>query len=89
MNSEKFYKIFSYVFISSITIFFFFLIENFFVNIIEMYKLESSSTVSFITFLVAFLTNFWFQDLFRERIRETCLINFMTYRLNFEISRFK
>ncbi|WP_223230197.1 hypothetical protein, partial [Enterobacter hormaechei] len=34
-------------------------------------------------------TNFWFQDLFKERIREACLINFLTYRLNFEIFKSK
>ncbi|MBF7702273.1 hypothetical protein CUQ99_19110 [Acinetobacter baumannii] len=44
---------------------------------------------TFITFFVAFLTNFWFQDLFKERIREACLINFLTYRLNFEIFKSK
>lgn len=89
MNAEKFYKIFSYVIISSITALFFVLIENFFDSVIAVYKLENSSIRSFITLLIAFLTNFWFQDLFKERIREACLINFMTYRLNFEISRFK
>ncbi|MCY3155864.1 hypothetical protein ECE43_16210 [Acinetobacter baumannii] len=48
-----------------------------------------SSFRTFITFFVAFLTNFWFQDLFKERIREACLINFLTYRLNFEIFKSK
>ncbi|MDP7855377.1 hypothetical protein QWI53_18460, partial [Acinetobacter baumannii] len=85
MLSEKFYKIFSYIVISSITSSFFVLIESFFDSIVEVYKLENSSFRTFITFFVAFLTNFWFQDLFKERIREACLINFLTYRLNFEI----
>ncbi|MDR6797841.1 hypothetical protein [Acinetobacter calcoaceticus] len=89
MNVEKFYKIFSYVVISSITAFFFVLIESFFDSVIAVYELENSSIRSFITLLVAFLTNFWFQDLFKERIREACLVNFLTYKLNFEIFRFK
>lgn len=80
MLSEKFYKIFSYIVISSITSSFFVLIESFFDSIVEVYKLENSSFRTFITFFVAFLTNFWFQDLFKERIREACLINFLTYR---------
>ncbi|KOA01405.1 hypothetical protein [Acinetobacter baumannii] len=58
-------------------------------SIVEVYKLENSSFRTFITFFVAFLTNFWFQDLFKERIREACLINFLTYRLNFEIFKSK
>ncbi|OVN55331.1 hypothetical protein B9S44_18755 [Acinetobacter baumannii] len=65
------------------------LIESFFDSIVEVYKLENSSFRTFITFFVAFLTNFWFQDLFKERIREACLINFLTYRLNFEIFKSK
>ncbi|WP_050437621.1 hypothetical protein [Acinetobacter baumannii] len=67
MLSEKFYKIFSYIVISSITSSFFVLIESFFDSIVEVYKLENSSFRTFITFFVAFLTNFWFQDLFKER----------------------
>lgn len=89
MLSEKFYKIFSYIVISSITSSFFVLIESFFDSIVEVYKLENSSFRTFITFFVAFLTNFWFQDLFKERIREACLINFLTYRLNFDIFKSK
>ncbi|HGW4638579.1 hypothetical protein [Acinetobacter baumannii] len=85
MVSEKNYRIFSYLVISLITLVFFELIEGFFDNLVELYKIDKSVSKSF----VMILTNFWFQDLFKERIREACLINFMTYRLNFEISRFK
>lgn len=85
MNAEKFYTIFSYLIISLITLVFFELIEGFFDNLVELYKIDKSVSKSF----VFVLTNFWFQDLFKERIRKACLINFMTYRLNFEISRFK
>ncbi|WP_111810882.1 hypothetical protein [Acinetobacter baumannii] len=85
MIAEKIYTIFSYLIISLITVVFFELIEGFFDNLAELYKIDKSVSKSF-----AFVfTNFWFQDLFKERIREACLINFMTYRLNFEISRFK
>ncbi|MDC4520323.1 hypothetical protein OHV58_17675 [Acinetobacter baumannii] len=85
MIAEKFYTIFSYLIISLITVVFFELIEGFFDNLAELYKIDKSVSKSF----VFVFTNFWFQDLFKERIREACLINFMTYRLNFEISRFK
>lgn len=83
MLSEKFYKIFSYIVISSITSSFFVLIESFFDSIVEVYKLENSSFRTFITFFVAFLTNFWFQDLFKERIREACLINIFDIQIKF------
>ncbi|MFV7501686.1 hypothetical protein [Acinetobacter pittii] len=85
MIAEKFYTFFSYLIISLITVVFFELIEGFFDNLAELYKIDKSVSKSF----VFIFTNFWFQDLFKERIREACLINFMTYRLNFEISRFK
>ncbi|MDC4749336.1 hypothetical protein [Acinetobacter baumannii] len=85
MVSEKNYRIFSYLVISLITLVFFELIEGFFDNLVELYKIDKSVSKSF----VMILTNFWFQDLFKERIREACLINFLTYKLNFEISRFK
>ncbi|MFW1804234.1 hypothetical protein [Acinetobacter baumannii] len=85
MVSEKNYRIFSYLVISLITLVFFQLIEGFFDNLVELYKIDKSVSKSF----VMILTNFWFQDLFKERIREACLINFLTYKLNFEISRFK
>lgn len=89
MFEKNFYGIFTYVVISLINSIFFLLIEDFFDNILELYKINSGLNKFLIYMLSNFLTNFWFQDLFKERIREACLINFLTYKLNFEISRFK
>jgi hypothetical protein len=89
MFEKNFYGIFAYVVISLINSIFFLLIEDFFDNILELYKVNSGLNKFLIYMLSNFLTNFWFQDLFKERIREACLINFLTYKLNFEISRFK
>lgn len=54
-----------------------------------MFQFENVYLVAFIIVSSIFLTNSIFKQLFKKRIREVCLINFMTYRLNFEISRFK
>ncbi|MDC5251396.1 hypothetical protein NRA59_13915, partial [Acinetobacter baumannii] len=65
------------------------LIDKFFENFLLLYKPDNIFVLYLLVALSVFLTNFYFQDLFKKRMRETCLINFMTYRLNFEIYRFK
>lgn len=84
-----FYKIFFSLFVSLITSAYFNLIDKFFENFLLLYKPDNIFVLYLLVALSGFLTNFYFQDLFKKRMRETCLINFMTYRLNFEIYRFK
>lgn len=85
----NFYGVFFSSFVSSLSWFFFFLIEEFFAEILNVFQLENMYLVAFVMVLSLFLTNSIFKALFKTRIREACLINFMTYRLNFEIYRFK
>ncbi len=85
----NFYSIFFSSFVSSLSWFFFYLIEEFFAEILNVFQLENLYVEAFVMVLSIFLTNPIFKKLFKKRIREACLINFMTYRLNFEISRFK
>jgi hypothetical protein len=89
MFGFNFYSIFFSSFVSALNWFFFYLIEEFFAEILNVFQFENVYLVAFIIVLSFFLTNSVFKKLFKARIRETCLINFMTYRLNFEISRFK
>ncbi|ENW82023.1 hypothetical protein F909_01712 [Acinetobacter sp. ANC 3929] len=89
MIEFNFYGIFSYLFYSLITSTYFSLIDEFFTELLKLLQLESQLIIYFIVALSVFLTNPYFQSLFKKRIREACLINFLTYRLNFEISRFK
>lgn len=85
----NFYGVFFSSFVSSLSWFFFFLIEEFFAELLNVFQLENMYLVAFVMVLSLFLTNSIFKALFKTRIREACLINFMTYRLNFEIYRFK
>ncbi|MGG2097659.1 hypothetical protein ABFY41_08775 [Acinetobacter haemolyticus] len=85
----NFYGVFFSSFVSSLSWFFFFLIEEFFAELLNVFQLENMYLVAFVMVLSLFLTNSIFKALFKIRIREACLINFMTYRLNFEIYRFK
>jgi len=89
MFGFNFYSIFFSSFVSSLNWFFFYLIEEFFAEILNVFQFENVYLVAFIIVLSFFLTNSVFKELFKARIREVSLINFMTYRLNFEISRFK
>ncbi|UGQ31718.1 hypothetical protein [Acinetobacter calcoaceticus] len=89
MFKRNFYRIFFYLFVSLITSTYFNLVDEFFSELLKVLQIENKSAVFLIVALSIFLTNPYFQELFRKRIREACLINFMTYRLNFEISRFK
>ncbi|WP_312056288.1 hypothetical protein [Acinetobacter courvalinii] len=85
----NFYSFFFSSFVSALSWFFFYLIEEFFAEILKVFQLENLYVVAFVMVLSLFLTNPIFKKLFKKRIREACLINFMTYRLNFEISKFK
>jgi len=89
MFKRNFYRIFFYLFVSLITSTYFNLVDEFFSELLKVLQIDNKSIVYLIFALGIFLTNPYFQELFRKRIREACLINFMTYRLNFEISRFK
>ncbi|MFW6764746.1 hypothetical protein [Acinetobacter pittii] len=89
MLKARFYKIFFSFLVSFITIFYFHLIGEFFVEVLRVFQPENKYVVVFIILLSLFLRNRVFKKLFKQRIREACLINFMTYRLNFEIYRFK
>lgn len=89
MFGFNFYSIFFSSIVSSLTWFFFYLVEAFFAEFLNVFQFENMFLVAFVMVLSLFLTNSVFKELFKERIREACLINFMTYRLNFEISRFK
>jgi len=76
-------------FVSVITWGYFYLINEFFTEVLNVFQPESKLVVAFIMLLALFLTNSSFRRLFKKRIREAFLINFMTYRLNFELSRFQ
>ncbi len=89
MILSNFYSIFFSSFVSLITWVYFYLIDKFFIHVLNVFQPESTYIVAFIIILSLFLRNSVFKRLFKRRIREACLINFMTYRLNFEISRFK
>lgn len=89
MIEFNFYGIFSYLFYSLITSTYFSLIDEFFTELLKVLQPESQLIIYFMVALSVFLTNPYFQTLFKKRIREACLINFMTYKMNFEISRFK
>ncbi|EPF6286107.1 hypothetical protein [Acinetobacter baumannii] len=89
MFKRNFYRIFFYLFVSLLTSTYFNLVDEFFSELLKVLQIENNPIVYLIVALSLVLTNPYFQELFRNRIREACLINFMTYRLNFEISRFK
>ncbi|MDC4656481.1 hypothetical protein NQ805_16675 [Acinetobacter baumannii] len=89
MFKMYFYKYFFSFFVLLITSTYFNLVDEFFSELLKVLQIENKPILYLIFALGIFLTNSYFQELFRKRIRETCLINFMTYRLNFEIYRFK
>lgn len=89
MILSNFYSIFFSSFVSLITWVYFYLIDKFFIQVLNVFQPESTYIVVFIIMLSLFLRNSVFKRLFKRRIREACLINFMTYRLNFEMFRFK
>ncbi|ENV09354.1 hypothetical protein F966_02011 [Acinetobacter higginsii] len=76
-------------FVSVITCGYFYLINEFFTEVLNVFQPESKLVVAFIMLLALFLTNSSFRRLFKKRIREAFLINIMTCKLNFEISRFQ
>lgn len=85
MNVSNFFS----CFVSIITWGYFYLINEFFTEVLNVFQPENEIIVVFIRLLAIFLTATFFKGLFKKRIREAFLINFMTYKLNFEISRFK
>lgn len=76
-------------FVSVITCGYFYLINEFFTEVLNVFQPENGLIVIFIRVLAFILTAAFFKRLFEKRIREAFLINFMTYRLNFELSRFQ
>ena len=89
MFKNYFYKFFFFLFVYAITFLYFHLLDKFFVELLNITQPENKVSVGLIVVLSIFLRNPIFKKFFKKRMRETCLINFMTFRLNFEIYRFK
>lgn len=89
MFKDYFYKFFFSSFVCAITFLYFHLLDKFFVKLLNVIQPENKIIVGVIVVLSLFLRNPIFKKFFKKRMRETCLISFMTYRLNFEIYRFK
>ena len=89
MFKNYFYKFFFFLFVYAITFLYFHLLDKFFVELLNVIQSENKVIVGLVVVLSIFLRNPIFKKFFKKRMRETCLINFMTFRLNFEIYRFK
>jgi len=73
MILSNFYSIFFSSFVSLITWVYFYLIDKFFIQVLNVFQPESTYIVVFIIMLSLFLRNSVFKRLFKRRIREACL----------------
>lgn len=68
MIEFNFYGIFSYLFYSLITSTYFSLVDEFFTELLKVLQPESQFIIYFMVALSVFLTNPYFQSLFKKRI---------------------